>query len=255
MSYQTASNQSIIENVLYSNNLTDGDKTYNPASIGYVNAQVEKVDLTSQLATITSLQNQLNILITKSARIIGSILTTSLLTAPQNYMLCNGASISTSEYPELFSLLGYTYGGSGTSFNIPSFRSFYPVGANNTQNNLPYSNLMTGNNYLNSTSNYLLSGSVSNFPNFFRMAPHTHDIIDNGHSHTLYTNTQTPTSIPNLNYNIKQSGSSYLSSNSTTGITIISDGVQFQQVDPLSGLKGVNSTPPFIAYNFYICVN
>jgi microcystin-dependent protein len=255
MSYQTASNQAILENVLYSNNITDGNKTYNPASIGYVNTQVEKIDLTSQLATIVSLQNQLNILIAKGARIIGSILTASILTTPQNYMLCNGASILTSEYPELFSLIGYNYGGSGSNFNIPSFRSVYPVGANNTQNNLPYSNLMTGNNYLNSTSNYLLSGSVSNFPNFSKMAPHTHDIIDNGHSHILYTNTQTPTSIPNLNYNIKQSGSSYLSSKSTTGIIVINDGTQFQQVDPLSGLSCVNTTSPFVAYNFYICVN
>lgn len=255
MSYQTASNQAILENVLYSNNITDGEKTYNPASIGYVNTQVEKIDLTSQLATIISLQNQLNILIAKGARIIGRILTTSLLTTPENYMLCNGASISTSEYPELFSLIGYNYGGSGSNFNIPSFRSAYPVGANNTQNNLPYSNLMTGNNYLNSTSNYLLSGSVSNFPNFSKMAPHTHVIIDNGHSHILYTNTQTPTSIPNLNYNIKQSGASYLSSSSTTGLIVGSDGTQFQQVDPLSGLKGVNTTSPFVAYNFYICVN
>jgi hypothetical protein len=256
MSFQTASNQSILENILYNNNITDGEKNVNPASISYVKSEVEKINLESQLLTLTSLQNQLNILIAKNTRIIGSILTTTLLTAPPNYILCNGASLSTSEYPKLFSLIGYSYGGSSSNYNIPSFKSYYPLGANNTINNLPYSNLMTGNNYLNSTSNYLLYGSVSNFPNFFKMAPHSHNIMDNGHSHTLYTQTQIPTDIPFFTEkNIRQGQSGYSSSVATTGIVIISDGVQFQQEDPLSGLKGVNTTSPFVAYNFYICVN
>lgn len=33
--------------------------------------------------------------------------------------LCNGQSLSTTTYSQLFSLIGYTYGGSGSSFSLP----------------------------------------------------------------------------------------------------------------------------------------
>lgn len=43
--------------------------------------------------------------------------------APQNWALCNGALMSISEYTALFSLIGTTYGGNGTTtFALPDFR-------------------------------------------------------------------------------------------------------------------------------------
>jgi hypothetical protein len=41
---------------------------------------------------------------------------------PSGYLKANGASFTTSVYPDLFSAIGYTYGGSGTSFNVPDLR-------------------------------------------------------------------------------------------------------------------------------------
>lgn len=41
---------------------------------------------------------------------------------PSGYLTCNGASVSTSTYASLFSAIGYTYGGSGGSFNVPDLR-------------------------------------------------------------------------------------------------------------------------------------
>lgn len=38
------------------------------------------------------------------------------------WLLCDGASVSTSTYPSLFAVIGYTYGGSGASFNVPDLR-------------------------------------------------------------------------------------------------------------------------------------
>lgn len=35
-------------------------------------------------------------------------------------LLCDGSSYSTTAYPALFAAIGYTYGGSGTSFNVPT---------------------------------------------------------------------------------------------------------------------------------------
>jgi microcystin-dependent protein len=48
---------------------------------------------------------------------------------PQGALLCDGSSLSTSDYADLFSVIGYVYGGSGASFSVPDFRSVSPIGA------------------------------------------------------------------------------------------------------------------------------
>ena len=40
---------------------------------------------------------------------------------PDGFMVCDGRSLTKTEYPELFEVIGYTYGGSGENFNIPVF--------------------------------------------------------------------------------------------------------------------------------------
>lgn len=49
-------------------------------------------------------------------------------TAPNGYLLCTGQSILTADYPALFSVIGYTYGGSGSSFSVPNLQHRVPVG-------------------------------------------------------------------------------------------------------------------------------
>jgi microcystin-dependent protein len=41
------------------------------------------------------------------------------------WMLCDGRTLSIYQYPELFAALGYLYGGSGDSFNIPDYRGTF----------------------------------------------------------------------------------------------------------------------------------
>jgi len=41
------------------------------------------------------------------------------------WMLCDGRTLSIYLYPELFAALGYLYGGSGGSFNIPDYRGHF----------------------------------------------------------------------------------------------------------------------------------
>ena len=50
------------------------------------------------------------------------------VTAPGGYLLCTGQSLSSSDYPALFAVLGYTYGGSGSSFSLPNLQNRVPVG-------------------------------------------------------------------------------------------------------------------------------
>ncbi len=49
--------------------------------------------------------------------------------APANWAFCNGQSLSTTQYPKLFALIAYTYGGSGTSFSVPNFANSIALGA------------------------------------------------------------------------------------------------------------------------------
>lgn len=59
--------------------------------------------------------------------------------APAGWLACDGSLVSTTTYVGLFSVLGYTYGGSGSSFGLPNLQGRVPVGrdANQTEfNNL-----------------------------------------------------------------------------------------------------------------------
>ena len=44
------------------------------------------------------------------------------------WMLCDGRTLQTQLYPELFAALGYLYGGSGKSFSIPDYRGCFHRG-------------------------------------------------------------------------------------------------------------------------------
>jgi microcystin-dependent protein len=54
-------------------------------------------------------------------------------TAPTGYLLCEGQSISTVTYAGLFAAIGYSYGGSGSSFVVPNLKGRIPVGRDATQ--------------------------------------------------------------------------------------------------------------------------
>lgn len=43
------------------------------------------------------------------------------------WLLCDGTSVATATYPDLFAEIGYTFGGAGASFNLPDFRGRGPI--------------------------------------------------------------------------------------------------------------------------------
>jgi len=60
---------------------------------------------------------------------IGQIMLASFGYAPKNWAQCNGVTLPISQYQALFSLLGTTYGGDGsTTFLLPDLRSRTPCG-------------------------------------------------------------------------------------------------------------------------------
>ena len=50
---------------------------------------------------------------------IGSSIIWHTATPPTGYLICDGSSIDTTTYADLFAVLGYSYGGSGANFNLP----------------------------------------------------------------------------------------------------------------------------------------
>jgi microcystin-dependent protein len=49
-------------------------------------------------------------------------------TVPAGYLFCQGQSLSTTTYGNLFNAIGYAYGGSGSSFTLPNLQNRVPVG-------------------------------------------------------------------------------------------------------------------------------
>lgn len=71
--------------------------------------------------------------ITDGVKIGSYLLWSSQSVTPAGFLLCDGRSLKKSEYKELFNIIGYTYGGSGDSFNLPKFndgRFFRSIGGN-----------------------------------------------------------------------------------------------------------------------------
>jgi len=44
---------------------------------------------------------------------------------PNGWLVCDGSTLSTATYIKLFGVIGYTWGGSGASFNIPDLRGTF----------------------------------------------------------------------------------------------------------------------------------
>ena len=61
----------------------------------------------------------------------GSVLSTASNNIPIGYLLCNGQALDTTLYSNLFTAIGYTYGGSGSSFNLPDYRGTFLRGLDN----------------------------------------------------------------------------------------------------------------------------
>ena len=59
----------------------------------------------------------------------GSLMQFAGSSAPTGWLLCDGSSKATADYPALFGVIQYTYGGAGASFTLPDLRGRSAVGA------------------------------------------------------------------------------------------------------------------------------
>jgi microcystin-dependent protein len=64
-----------------------------------------------------------------SSVLTGTIVAFAGNSVPTGYLLCDSTQYSTTTYPALFALLGYTYGGTGAFFNVPNLINNFIKGA------------------------------------------------------------------------------------------------------------------------------
>lgn len=141
---------------------------------------------------------------------VGTILPFAGTNVPSGYLLCDGSEKQRALYPELFSVIGYTYGdpsfllGTAT-FRVPDLRGKFPMGRNTMDNNdlvpSPSGNIdsstqaMSGTtqavagNLGNSGGSQNVTLTIPNIPN------HQHDFI--GDNNTEFYAINNDTGIPN----------------------------------------------------------
>lgn len=98
---------------------------------------------------------------------IGAITMFGGTAMPPNWTICAGQALDTTTYAKLFAVIGYIYGGSGTSFNVPNLVGKFPSGA-------------TDSNHPGATG-----GEATHALSWGETGPHYHNVPDPQHYHTI----------------------------------------------------------------------
>lgn len=99
--------------------------------------QIEAAGIST--GAINAIATQVESMISPSGVPAGVITQYAGTTAPSGWLLCQGQSLSTTTYADLFAAFGgaggggYRYGGSGSTFNLPNLKGRVPVGMDATQ--------------------------------------------------------------------------------------------------------------------------
>ena len=124
---------------------------------------------------------------------------------PAGWLLCDGASLNTAGYANLFTAIGYAYGGAGANFNLPNLVSKFPKGS--------------------ATQTATTGGSNSITLTTAEMPAHTHTVTDPGHRHGSPHSTQTPNTVSLIAISGSTNNRIYqYTTTETTGITNASTG-------------------------------
>lgn len=115
----------------------EGSETFDLTKMVRLNAAQRIADLESEVESLKNQGGQQG-----DTEPVGVIKMYAGLTAPENYMLCNGAALDQKEYPELYKVIGTTFNDApfwdgkprlvtdGNLFRLPDLRSRFIVGYN-----------------------------------------------------------------------------------------------------------------------------
>ena len=166
-------------------------------------------------------------------------------TAPSGFLLCNGASVSTSTYANLFSVIGYTFGGSGSAFLLPNYLDRMPIGVNS----IAVAIGATG----GSSSTTL---SVDNLPSHSHSASSTSSssssVSDPGHSHSVNSAYNGPSSSTASTYSSASTATSFNTNTATTGISVSTTTTTNTTIGNTGSGTAATTISPYLGINFII---
>ena len=118
---------------------------------------------------------------------IGSVTMFAGATAPTGWLICNGASLATTgAYAALFAIIGYAFGGSGASFNLPNLQGVFPLGASST---IALGAAAGAYSYTISLANLPAHAHpITDVPHTHGASQPAHNHPDQGHSHGVNDN-------------------------------------------------------------------
>lgn len=179
--------------------------------------------------------------------------------APRNWAICNGQTLTISENPALFSIIGTTYGGDGrTTFVLPDLRGRVPMGSGN---GIGLSPRVIGRRY--GSENVTLSEA--------QMPAHSHATettisVSSGAAKLKASSEVGTTNVPLNNYLAKPANLGRNSVNmyeSRADIEMASDAIEIDAsrlsgettVNLAGGNSAHNNIQPSLVMNYIICVN
>lgn len=131
---------------------------------------------------------------------IGVIQAFSGTTIPHGYLLADGASYKVADYPDLYAVIGNTYGGDSTNFNVPNLVDKFIQGStiSGTEKEAGLPNITGGfysYSYFNGTPSGAITTSVENRnqtqPGGDNMRTYIHYLLDASRSSSVYGNSDT----------------------------------------------------------------
>jgi microcystin-dependent protein len=171
---------------------------------------------------------------------VGGICMFPSATPPEGYLLCNGASITIEDYPNLYAIIGHTFDAGSPpingSFYVPDMRGRFVVGNGQNAGDAVYNindkggeqeHVLVADEVGEHTHGIVLTDGGHTHTATATSAEHTHSITDAGHTHAItdpgHTHGGTPNTLGGLYIaGAPDAGRGSQSDSATTGITITS---------------------------------
>lgn len=96
------------------------------------NGQTGDISYSAPVNSVNGMQG--DVVISTAADPAGTVKMFAGSSAPSGYLPCDGQYYYQYSYPDLFAVIGYTYGQSGDYFAVPDLRGRFPVGAGTSPN-------------------------------------------------------------------------------------------------------------------------